>query len=220
MKKYVAVFLAALLLSLCSCGSGTEETTAVNEAEGSSEQTTVEETTKRTPSVYEMSPENMDTALSTEIEKNTAFLDFDSFSEISAEDSYLKASKSDKILKSENGEYYFLSAESKILVVLFGEDGEPAYSASYNSENGALQFLGDDIKTWYFNEDGSLNCMVYEYNDDSGLSGIYTFYTPDGKRDLVRVGEAFYDGELFELSENETVVYMQKYSHTMEIVSQ
>ena len=109
---------------------------------------------------------------------------------------------------------------TSLKMVLFDENGELAYSASYSMETGALEFLGDDAKTWYFNEDGALRCMVYEYNDESGYSGIYTFYTPEGKRDLVRVGTFYYDSELFELSENDTVSYLQKYSYTIEIVSQ
>ncbi|MBO5396711.1 MAG: hypothetical protein J6A97_07495 [Clostridia bacterium] len=221
MKKIIAVLLSVLMLSLWGCAFGREETTAgVNETESSSEGTTAEETTKHIPSVYEMSPEKADTALPVQIEKNSSQLSFSSFEEISAEESYLKVKKSDKILKGESIEYYFLDEENKILALLFDENGQPAYSASYNSENGALEFLGDDIKTWYFNEDGTLNCMVYEYNDDTGYSGVYTFYTPEGERDLVRVGTAFYDGELFDLSEEEQLKYIQKYSHTMEIVSQ
>lgn len=216
MKKIIAILLAALVLSLCACNdTQAEETTGTGETVS-----TAEETTNSSPSVYEMSPENADVSLDAEIARNTSLVDFSSFEEISSENSYLKAKKSDKILKGENTEYYFLGEEDKILAVLFDENGEPAYSAGYNAQSGALQFVGNDIKTWYFDEDGALNCMVYEYNDDTGLSGVYTFYTPEGKRDLVRVGTSLYDGELFELSEDDVLVYAQKYSHTMEIVSQ
>ena len=222
MKKIIAFLLAASLVALCACSApSTEETTAEAETASNTEAVTVEETTRRIPTVYEMSPENADVSLPLQIEKNTSQLAFSSFTEISLEKSYLnKADKCDKILKSENGEYYFIGEENKILVVLFDENGEPEYSACYNSESGALEFLGDDMKTWYFNEDGSLNCMVYEYNDDSGYSGVYTFYTPDGIRDLVRVGSSYYDAELFEVEEADLIKCMQKYSHTMEIVSQ
>lgn len=221
MKKLIAVIASIAVLALCACSADVEEsTTLIDETEAVSETTATEETTRHNPTIHEMSPVSMNTEPSVDVEKNTAKIKFSSFKEISSEDSYLKIKELDKILKGADREYYFLNEENKILMVLFDENGELAYSASYNMETGALEFLGDDAKTWYFNEDGALRCMVYEYNDESGYSGIYTFYTPEGKRDLVRVGTFYYDSELFELSENDTVSYLQKYSYTIEIVSQ
>lgn len=221
MKKLIAVIASLAVLALCACSADVEEsTTLIDETEAVSETTATEETTRRNPTIHEMSPASMNTEPYVDVEKNTAKIKFSSFKEISSEDSYLKIKELDKILKGTDREYYFLNEENKVLMVLFDENGELAYSASYSMETGALEFLGDDAKTWYFNEDGALRCMVYEYNDESGYSGIYTFYTPEGKRDLVRVGTFFYDSELFELSENDTVSYLQKYSYTIEIVSQ
>lgn len=211
MKKLIIALVLLLPLVFSSCGKSTEETT------GTETLPPVEITTAEPPSIEEMSPSYIDPLMNEDIEIRISDIDFDSFEEIEAKDSYFPDSSHDKILKSDKAQYFFVTDDIKIHAVFFDENERVFGSASYNTETGYIEFYGDADFTWYFNEDGELKCFVYTYSFNSiGSHPIYTFYTPDGKKDVTRTAEGWYSANLDLLTNEEIMEYLEKYEGTIE----
>lgn len=228
MKKVLLALLIITALLLSSCGSG-DDSTDTSGSTGVSENVIPsmpennaggENSTETAPTLDEMSPATADVSLPFEIAHNTSELDFDSFEKIKAKKSQLPKSDCKKILKSENAEYFFMDDDGKILAIFVDESNIPVFSASYDMGTGILQYLGDDTRSWYFNDDNTLNCFVYTYYFGYNNPGIYTFYTPDGTRDFIRTYNGNYSADLFPLTDDESLTYYQKYSRTSEIIAE
>lgn len=216
MKKLILPILLLLVLITSSCNNGAEEETTETET-----QPLTEATTAPTISMAEMSPSYFDPALSFDIETKIRDIDFDSFDEIDAEDSVFPDSTHDKILKSENAQYFFVENDIKIHAVFFDENGKVHSSASYNTETGYVEFFGDADLTWYFDDEGELEYFVYTYDFDSSNSApIYTFYNPDGTKEVVRTMNGWYT-PLFDLLTNDEIMeYLDKYAGCIEATAE
>ncbi len=220
MKKITALLLMTAFFMLCSCGASEEETTS-EDITVSTEETSAEETTSTVNyTTEEMSPSEIDISLSIDVETNTADIPFSSYEEIDAKDSELPDSMCQKVLKSENAEYFFMDSENKILVIFFDEKNVPVYSACYDMESGALDFIGNDEKTWYYNADGSLNLVVYTFSFGKNNPPIYTFYDESGKKDVTRTMDGWYSADFTKLTEQEAFEYITKYQKTIEAITE
>lgn len=210
MKKLLLLLLLIPVLALCSC-EDTEETT---EAET---HPPVEITTAAPISIEEMSPSYYDPALPFEVECRVAEIPFGSFTEIEAKDSVFPDSLHDKILKSENAQYFFVDNDIKIHAVFFDENEQVQASASYNIETGAIEFFGDATRTWYFDENGEVSFFVYTYDFNSSSSApIYTFYDSEGNKDVTRTMEGWYSADLSILDNEEVLACLEKYEGAIE----
>ena len=211
MKKFILALLLIFPLIFTACSDDNEEQTTVEES------TTVEETTKRSYSIAEMSPDTMDVTLPLGIEIKVSDIDFDSFEEIDAKDSVLQNAGHDKILESENAQYFFVDNDIKIHGIFFDENKKITYSASYNTDTGFCEFMGDNEMSWYFNENGELICVVYTFTGDKGeIAPIYTFYKTDGTKDVTRTMNGWYNGDFDVLSEDTVLDIVSRYSKTIE----
>lgn len=211
MKKFILAIILVFPLIFSACSDNTEETT---EAES---QTVVEETTRKNYSLKEMSPDTMDVTLPLGIEIKVSDIDFDSFEEIDAEDSVLQNAGHDKILESENAQYFFVDNDIKIHGIFFDENKKITYSASYNTDTGFCEFMGDNEMSWYFNENGELICVVYTFTGDKGeIAPIYTFYNAYGVKDVTRTANGWYNEDFDLLSEDTVLDIVSRYSKTIE----
>lgn len=211
MKKFILAIILVFPLIFSACSDNTEETT---EAES---QTVVEETTRKNYSLKEMSPDTMDVTLPLGIEIKVSDIDFDSFEEIDAKDSVLQNAGHDKILESENAQYFFVDNDIKIHGIFFDENKKITYSASYNTDTGFCEFMGDNEMSWYFNENGELICVVYTFTGDKGeIAPIYTFYNAYGVKDVTRTANGWYNEDFDLLSEDTVLDIVSRYSKTIE----
>lgn len=215
MKKIVLLFVLIFPLVFSACDDGTDETT------GYETHPPLEVTTAAPLKISEMSPDTMDVSAPGMVEIKLSEIDFDSFEEIEAEDSVFPDSTHDKILKSEKAQYFFVTDDIKIHGVFFDEDGKVIYSASYNTETGYAEFIGDAQKSWYFGENGELTCFVYTY-DFGGTSDapIYTFYSPNGEKEVTRTMDGWYSPNLDILTNEEIMEYLEKYEGTIEATAE
>ena len=213
MKRFFSIFCAVfILLSLSSCTEEPLETTE--------EQTSLapqEEITTSAPvSVDVMSPPTADTALPFDVQLKLKDIDFDSFEKIAAKDSVFPDSDYDRILRSENAEYFF-SEENKVLAVFFDSDESICASASYDTESGIIEFFGNDVGTWYYDKEAKLECYVYTYKADiKNAAPIYTFYDAEGNKIVTRTMGGWYDAELYLLDEAETLDIIKRFAFTIE----
>ncbi len=211
MKKIILAILLVFPLVFSACSDDTAETT---EAES---QTFVEQTTKKSYSLSEMSPDTADVTLPENIEIKISDIDFDSFTEIDAKDSVLQNAGHDKILESENAQYFFVKNDIKIHGIFFDENKRITYSASYNTETGFCEFIGDTEMSWYFNEKGELSCAVYAFTGEKGeIAPIYTFYNAYGVKDVTRTANGWYNEDFDLLSEDTVLDLISRYSYTIE----
>lgn len=214
MKKLLILLIPLVLLILASCTDENGETEPETHPP-------VEITTAAPVSMEEMSPSEMNVTAPDGIEMRISDIDFDSFREIEAEDSFFPASAHDRILESENAQYFFVADDIKIHAVFFDENKKVTLSASYNTETGFAEFMGDAEKSWYFGKTGELECFVYTY-DFGGQSDapIYTFYSPDGKKEVTRTINGWYSPELDMLSNDEIMDCLKKYAATIEATAE
>lgn len=210
MKKILIAFIFIFTLILASCSAGGDETTEPET------HPLVEETTAASVTLEEMSPSFIEPVISDDIKTRVAEIDFGSMEEIEAKDSLLPEAGHDKILKGENVQYFFVTDDIKIHAVFCDEKGVITASASYNTETGYLEFYGDADFTWYFS-DGELAYFVYTYSfENRNTAPIYTFYNPDGTKDVTRTLQGWYSPTLDLLSEEEIMEYLEKYQGTIE----
>lgn len=215
MKKLFIALIPVLMLLLGACTDSSEEATEFET------HPPVEFTTAELLDINEMSPQFMEPVPDAEFEKSISEIDFDSFEEIEAKDSYFPDAAHDKILKSDNAQYFFVTDDIKIHAVFFDEKEQVLASASYNTETGWIEFYGDSDFTWYYNEDGSLRCFVYRFDFDSANSyPIYTFYNPDGTKDVTRTAEGWFSPGLDLLTNDEIMEYLEKYEGTIEATAE
>ncbi|MBR3595571.1 MAG: hypothetical protein IKL47_01130 [Clostridia bacterium] len=210
MKKVILALVCVVFLMFSSCAGEGEETTAVET------QPMLEPTSYEPPSLNEMSPGTIDVSLPEELKRNTWEIDFSAFEQIEAKDSVFPESTHDKILKSDNAQYFFVENDIKIHAVFFDKDERVTASASYNTETGFIEFYGDDTTTWYFNNDGTLKCVVYTYSFGAGTPSIYTFYSPEGQKEVTRTMDGWYDAEYNILTNEEILDCLDRYSGTIE----
>ena len=214
MKRFL-VLLFAFVMLLCSGCSDDSETTEIET------HPPVEITTAPPLDLNAASPGTKDVSLPEGIEVKLSRINFNSFEEIDAKDSVFPNTKHDKILKSENAQYFFLTDDIKIHAVFFDADGIIAYSVSYNRETGYAEFIGDDKNSWYFDNSGRLRCFVFTYDFD-GKSGapIYTFYSPEGEKEYIRTIEGWYTPDYELLTNSEIMDCLDIYSGVIEATSE
>ncbi len=211
MKKFILALLLIFPLIFTACSDDNEEQTTVEES------TTVEETTKRSYSIAEMSPDTVDVTLPENISIRISDIDFESFTEIDAEDSVLQNAGHDKILESENAQYFFVDDDIKIHAIFFDENKRITCSASYNKDTGYCEFIGDNEKSWYFDENGKLRSVVYTFTGEKGdVVPVYTFCTAEGEKVVTRTMNGWYNKALDMLSEEEVLNMISSYSYTIE----
>lgn len=247
MKKWIAltVLLSLFCLSVCSCGKDDSENESTDEI--SSSEITTEEETQKAASISEMSPEKIDTDLPDFLKVKVSDIDFDSFDEIKAKNSFFPDSAHDKILESDNAQYFFIDGDVKVHAVFYENvtvtetentsdsentgtsdttektektEKKVVGSASYDTKTGFAEFYGDSDKTWYFDDSGEVSCVVFTYSFGSGTPAIYTFYSPDGEKDVIRTVDGWYSADLDLLSNEEVFDCVQKYSETIEAVAE
>ena len=219
MKKFAALLLIILsVFALFSCGNSSDEESSSDEASEitTEEDVTAEETTRKNASAEEMSPSEIDVTIPVDVIINTEDIPFSSYEEIDAKDSELPDSMCEKVLKSSDAEYFFMDSEKKILVIFFDENEVPSYSACYDMESGALEFIGDDVKTWYYNEDGTCKCIVYTFSFGASTPPIYTFYNAEGKKEVTRTMDGWYSPDYEKLTEEQVYECIKKYKGTIE----
>lgn len=212
MKKILSMLLVSIfMLTVAACGNSEEETT---EAET---HPPVEITTGKTYTLEEMSPDEIDLSYPEYIETEISRIDFDSLTEIDAADSVLPKAGHDKILEGENVQYFFVDGDIKIHAIFFDENKNITCSASYNTSLGYIEFIGTDSISWYFNENGEFSCAVYSFSGDTNkLAPIYTFYNENREKEVTRTVNGWYSPSFDLLSQEDTLVYIQKYSFTIE----
>ena len=192
MKQTISLFLCLLLLvSLAACGETVEEETT--------EATTAYE--YKGPSLEEMSPPSMSTALPIELPLTYGAVDKSEFKLIKAENSLWPETEATSVYQSGNFEYYIMS--EGVYVLITGEEDDALLSAFYDKE-GRLMFLNDDAKNWYFTEEGEFDYMTYTYESVTGAQ-VITFYEGEDSRFAVYAGQTYYDGDLQELTEKQKI---------------
>lgn len=216
MKKLIIAILLVFPFVFSGCSGGVNEETTEPETHPPMELTTAPVLT-----IEDMSPSYYDPALSIKVATKISDIDFDSFEEIEAEDSVFPESTHDKILKSENAQYFFVENDIKIHAVFFDENGNVHSSASYNTDTGMIEFFGDSTVTWYFDENGGLKYFVYTYDFGTVSSApIYTFYNPDGKKEVTRTMDGWYSPSLDMLTNEEIMAYLEKYAGSIEATAE
>lgn len=214
MKKLLIPLTVLLLLLTASCTDGNETTEPETHPP-------VEITTAAPVDLNVVSPRTMDVSLPEGIEIKISDIDFDSFEEIEAEDSVFPGTNHDKILKSENAQFFFLSGDIKIHAVYFIDGSAIPYTVSYNTETGYAEFIGDVQKSWYFDKNGQLRCFVFTYDfDGESDAPIYTFYTPEGEKEVARTIDGWYNTSYDLLTNDEIMDYLDKYSGVSEATAE
>lgn len=218
MKKrfLVSLILLCLALSLASCGKNPN----INESESSQEVVESESETGKAATLSEMSPDTMDTSLPDRLAIKVSDIDFDSFTEIKAKKSLFPEAQQDKILESDNAQYFFLDEDTKFQAVFYvlSENLEKniTASASYDTETGVIEFYAEADKTWYFDETGEITSVVYTFSFGSSTPSIYTFYSPDGEKDVTRTMDGWYSADFELLTQEEVLECLKKYEGTVE----
>ena len=214
MKKLLLFTLLIIPFVFSSCGD--EEETTVFETHPP-----LEITTAPFVSLDVQSPLTCDTEIPEGIEMHISAIDFEGFTEISDEDSFFPGMGHDKVLESDNAQYFFLDAASEIHTFFFDENKNITFVARYNSESGYLKFVADDTKSWYFDENGEFLSVVYTFRNDSpGAAPVYTFYKADGTKDAIRTMNGWYTPAFDRLSEQDTAVIITGYAYTVEATAQ
>ena len=186
-KLFCGVWAALLIVTLAACaGTEPEETTAAP----------VETETFQPPTLEEMSPPSMSTAMPIEIPKTYAEVDKSAFKSIKKEDSRWPESEAGSVYRCGDTEYYIMQG-GVVFAVIADERNDAYYSACYD-QNGVLSFFGDEKKDWYFT-DGAFDYMMYTYTAPGGAQ-VRTFYEGEDSRFAVYAGNTYYDGELNELT--------------------
>lgn len=227
MKKILIGILLILCLFLVACDK--EEETEITRDIGYGTHpfidplTTQENETSLT--MEDISPSVIDVTVPEDLIIKVSDIDFDAFEEIDIKDSFVPKGGHDKVLESENAQYFFVDDDIKVHVVFFEltEDGKKdiSASASYNTETGFVEFYGDENRTWYFNEDGTFRCLVFTYDGENhDRVPVYTFYDTQGNRDVVRSVEGWFDANIDALSQEDTLNYIEKYKGTSEATAQ
>lgn len=195
MKKLFCAALAALLLfSLAACTkTGPEETTAAPE--------TTEPASYQGPTLEEMSPPSMSTAMPIEVPLTYAAVDKSGFKPIKKEDSRWPETEAGSVYRSGDTEYYIM--DGGVVYVLMADEETNVYYSAYYDKEGALAFFGDETKNWYFT-DGAFDYMMYTYTAPGGAQ-VMTFYEGEDSRFAVYAGGSYYDGELNELTGPEQI---------------
>lgn len=236
MKKLIALSVIFICLVLASCGSDEESTTRnigygthpyidpLATTENGDDTTDEDGNGNKDASLSEMSPSSTDVTFPEDVAVKVSDIDFDSFEEIDAEDSVLSDVGHDKVLDSGKAQYFFVRDDIKVHAIFF-EDSEAekrvvSGSASYNTETGFIEFYGDADKSWYFDEDGQLRCVVYTFSFGTGTPAIYTFYTPEGVKEVTRTYDGWYSPEYDLLTNEEIAQYLQKYEGVIEATSE
>ncbi len=215
MKKILIPLTVLLLLSAAACGGGEDATTEPET------HPPVEITTTPPVDLNTVSPRTRDITLPEGIETRVSDIAFDSFDEIEAKDSVFPETTHDKILKSESAQYFFVNDDIKVQAVFFNEKGRVEYSASYNTQTGYVEFIGDAENSWYFAEDGSLLCYVYTYDfDGKSDAPVYTFYSPEGEREFIRTMDGWFSDSYDTLTNDEIMACLDKYSGVIEATSE
>lgn len=215
MKKIIVALLLVFPLLFTACKNDENATTEPET------HPPVEITTAPVIPMEEMSPSHYNPELSMDIATKVSQIDFDSFEEIDAKDSVFPDSTHDKILQSDNAQYFFVEDDIKIHAVFFDENKRITASASYNTETGNIEFFGDSSVTWYFGEKGELLYFVYTYDFNSRSSApIYTFYTPEGNKEVTRTMDGWYTPTLDLLTNEEIMEYLEKYAASIEATAE
>ncbi len=210
MKKLLIPLAAVLMLLTAGCNDGAETTEPETHPP-------VEITTTAPVDLNEVSPRRFDVSLPQGIETKISEIDFDSFEEIESADSVFPQTNHDKILKSENAQYFFLTDDIKIHAVFFDEKGAVSYSVSYNRETGYAEFIGDASTSWYFDNKGNLRCFVYTYDfDGKSDAPVYTFYSPAGEKEVTRTMDGWYTVDYELLTNDEIMDCLNKYNGVIE----
>lgn len=214
MKKLLLVTLLIIPMIFASCGD--EEVTTEPETHPP-----VEMTTAPFVPLEVQSPPTCDTTLPEGIDMHISSLDFESFTEISDDESLFPGMGHDKVLESDKAQYFFLDAADEIHAFFFDEKKNITFVARYNSKSGYLKFVADDTKSWYYDENGDFLSVVYTFKNDSpGAAPVYTFYKPDGTKDVIRTMGGWYTPALDRLSEQDTAVIITEYAYTVEATAQ
>lgn len=214
MKKLLLVILLIIPFVFASCEDA--ETTTEPETHPP-----VEITTAPVVPLDVQTPPTCDTALPEEIEMHISAIDFESFAEIPDEESFFPGMGHDKVLESDRAQYFFLDAAEEIHTFFFDENKNITFVARYNSTSGYLKFVADDTKSWYYDENGEFLSVVYTFKNDSpGAAPVYTFYKPDGTKDVIRTMDGWYTPDLYRLSEADTAVVISEYAYTAEATAQ
>ena len=193
MKKLLCAALAALLiLALAACAKPAQEETTVP---------TTEPMRYNGPSLEEMSPPKMSTAMPIELPKTYAAVDKSTFKPIRVEDSLWPESEATSVYRSGDTEYYIMKG-GVVYALIAPPEENVFYSACYEKE-GNLAFFGDETKNWYFT-DGAFDYMMYTYTAPSG-SQVRSFYEGEDSRFAVYAGNTYYDGALNELTGPEQI---------------
>lgn len=213
MKKAIIVLLLIIPLMLTSCTDNEEETTEIET------HPLLEVTTAKEIPFSVMSPAVCEEKVPDYIKIKVSEVDFDAFEEISSSESVFPESGHDKILKSDNAQYFFVNDDIKIHGVFLDENDNITYVVSYNTETGYAEFVGNDSYSWYFDENGEPQCIVFTYKE-SGIAPVYTFYNPDGSKEVIRTMEGWYNTQLDMLSQDEVAFAVGKFMNTIEATAE
>lgn len=215
MKKLLAVLLMLCVLFLAACTENEEEQTQAE----THPQTEI--TTEKPVPFEEKTPATCDTTLPEGIAIRLRDIDFDSFTEISAEDSIFPDAGHDKILENANSQFFFVEGDTRVHGVFFDENKNVAYAASYNNGTGYVEFMGNDTKSWYFDEEGGLYCVVFTYYyENKNTAPIYTFYNAQGEKEAIRTMGGWYTPELDLLDDERAFEFINRYSGTIEATAE
>lgn len=216
MKRFLVLFLiAALAFSLSSCTESADSTTEA-------ETHPIEEiTTGKQYTLSQMSPDIAEINPPEEVKIRVSDIDFDSFEEIDAEDSVLPGVGHDRILQSENAQYFFVDDDIKVHAIFYDENKKITCSASYNTQIGYVEFIGNDKMSWYFDENGEFTLAVYTFTGDNNeLMPIYTFYNSDGEKEAVRAANGWFTPDMEPFSQSQTLEIIKKYSSVIEATAE
>lgn len=223
MKKILIISILLFSLMLASCSEPEEPETTKNIGYGTHPYIDPLATSEAEEelTMTDIFPLVIDVTAPEELIIRVADIDFDSFTEIDIEDSFVPEGGHDKVLESENAQYFFVDDDIKIHAVFFVADGENrreiTASASYNTETGVLEFYGDESRTWYFDENGELKCLVLTYDGKKhDLVPVYGFYDNNGELDVLRSSDGWFENYIYEVTEEETLLYIEKYTGTIE----
>lgn len=213
MKIKISALILALLLLLsfsCCTAEGEQDTTVPSESLEAPTEAAV-------PSMSEMSPQTVDTALPFEVGRVFSELDLTGIRRIEDDAAVLKTGDTDKICRLNNTEYYYLM-DGKVLVAYLNAEELVEYSAYYD-ENGHLFYFGNNEFSWYFNGDGDIFCVIKTYTIEANGNEVVSFYNEKGERQYIRSGEVYYDNNFDELSDEKTLEVIKYYGSTAEVNS-
>lgn len=208
----VVLLLCAFALGLCSCGGDTEEngdelSTYIIETEPE-ETYTVE---IEYPEIDEISPKTVNPEIPITFTKKIDIERVRKYSPIKPANSYIpETTASEVYVKGSN--QYFVFNDTMAFVIYTDNSVESkrtyCYSAYY-AENSELYYIGDDIYSWYYMNDGSLNVITYTYYLEGVNLGV-TFYDEDGNRVAYYSQGIYYDKNLNQMDADATYEFRAK----------